>query len=53
MRSSTAGGILGKFLELSGLVALVMAAARKAHDRVTATTTEANSDGVGDSPEDS
>ncbi|MGW5610155.1 hypothetical protein ACWEWI_29530 [Streptomyces sp. NPDC003753] len=51
--SETADGILGKFLELSGLVALVMVAAEKAHDRVTGTTTEANSDGVSDSPEDS
>ncbi|MCQ9134235.1 hypothetical protein [Streptomyces hilarionis] len=51
--SETADGILGKFLELSGLVALVMVAARKAHDRVTGTTPEANSDGVRDSPEDS
>ncbi|MFF3464686.1 hypothetical protein [Streptomyces sp. NPDC002619] len=55
--SETADGILGKFLELSGLVALVMVAAEKAHDRVTvtstSTSTEANSDGVSDSPEDS
>ncbi|MFK4106044.1 hypothetical protein ACI2L1_39510 [Streptomyces sp. NPDC019531] len=50
--SETADGILGKFLELSGLVALVMVAAEKAHDRVTGTT-EANSGGAGDSPEDS
>ncbi|MGW3564675.1 hypothetical protein ACWDSL_12415 [Streptomyces sp. NPDC000941] len=51
--SETADGILGKFLELSGLVALVMVAAEKAHDHVTGTTTEANSDGVSDTPEDS
>ncbi|MFD8424756.1 hypothetical protein [Streptomyces sp. NPDC059668] len=50
--SETADGILGKFLELSGLVALVMVAAGKAHDRATGTTTEANSGGVGDGPED-
>ncbi|MFQ3562360.1 hypothetical protein QZN11_36930 [Streptomyces gramineus] len=50
--SETADGILGKILELSGLVALVMVAAGKAHDRVTGTTTEANSGSVGDSPED-
>ncbi|MFJ4198339.1 hypothetical protein ACIP2Y_01695 [Streptomyces sviceus] len=51
--SETADGILGKLLELSGLVALVMVAAGKAHDRVTGTTTEANSGGVGDSRENS
>ncbi|WP_369272348.1 hypothetical protein AB5J55_22195 [Streptomyces sp. R11] len=51
--NETADGILGKFLELSGLVALVMVAAEKAHDRVTGATTEANSDGVSDSPESS
>ncbi|MBQ0847222.1 MULTISPECIES: hypothetical protein [Streptomyces] len=47
--SETADGIIGKFLELSGLVALVMVAAEKAHDRVTGSPTEANSG----SPEDS
>ncbi|MGW3031114.1 hypothetical protein ACWDCB_07745, partial [Streptomyces sp. NPDC001178] len=51
--SETADGILGKFLELSGLVAFVMVAAGKAYDRVTGTTTEANSGGIGDSSEDS
>ncbi|MFF5442561.1 hypothetical protein [Streptomyces achromogenes] len=51
--NDTADGILGKFLELSGLVALVMVAAEKAHDRVTGTTTEGNSDGISDTAEDS
>ncbi|MFD4415247.1 hypothetical protein [Streptomyces sp. NPDC058476] len=51
--SESADGILGKFLELSGLVALVMVAAGKAHDRVTGTTVEEDSGGVGDSPENS
>ncbi|WTP59499.1 hypothetical protein OHU07_23220 [Streptomyces phaeochromogenes] len=51
--NETADGIIGKFLELSGLVALVMVAAEKAHDRVTGTTTEANSDDSSESPEDS